>query len=147
MSNPNPLTVTDVDDPLARIPIPVDGAVCNREFPEAHTIRTVLARLGDKWSLLVVGLLGDGPARFTELQRRVDGISHRMLTQTLRSLERDGLVSRTVFPEIPPRVEYELTPLGGSLLVPALELVRWAAAHHPELTAARDEYDAAHPED
>nr|WP_244857995.1 helix-turn-helix domain-containing protein [Agromyces archimandritae] len=96
--------------------------------------------------MLVVGLLGDGPARFTELQRRIDGISHRMLTQTLRALERDGLVRRTAYPEIPPRVEYALTPLGRSLLEPTLALVRWAAEHHPELTTARDRYDAAHPE-
>ena len=101
----------------------------------------MLSRVGDKWSLLVIGLLDDRSLRFTELQRRIDGISHRMLTQTLRNLERDGLVSRTSYAEIPPRVEYAATPLGRSLVAPVHELVDWASTHHEQITAARDAYD------
>ncbi|KRE31545.1 transcriptional regulator [Agromyces sp. Soil535] len=106
-------------------------------------MRDVLSRVGDKWSLLVIGLLDERPLRFTELQRRIDGISHRMLTQTLRNLQRDGLVSRTSYAEIPPRVEYASTDLGRSLAEPVLGLVGWAAANHEEITAARDVFDAA----
>ncbi|WP_127792019.1 helix-turn-helix domain-containing protein [Agromyces sp. LHK192] len=121
------------------------GGVCTTANPESRVIREVLSRVGDKWSLLVIGALHDGALRFTELQRRIDGISHRMLTQTLRSLERDGLVSRTAYAEIPPRVEYSATPLGTSLSEPVLELVRWAAAHHDEIDAARAVYDGDEP--
>ncbi|QAY72434.1 transcriptional regulator [Agromyces protaetiae] len=119
------------------------ASTCSAEHPESTVIRDVLSRLGDKWSLLVIGLLHDRSLRFTELQRRIDGISHRMLTQTLRSLERDGLVSRTSYPEIPPRVEYAATPLGRSLAEPVLGLVGWAAEHHAEIDAAREAYDGA----
>ena len=91
--------------------------------------REVLARVGDKWSMLVVVLLGDGPRRFNELKRMIDGISQRMLSLTLKNLERDGLVRRTVTPSIPPRVDYELTALGVSLHGPVEELGRWAQAH------------------
>jgi DNA-binding HxlR family transcriptional regulator len=125
------------DAPLA------DVSVCTADHPASGVIRDVLSRVGDKWSLLVIGTLGGGPLRFTELQRRVDGISHRMLTQTLRSLERDGLVTRTSYPEIPPRVEYAATALGRSLAEPALHLVSWAAEKHEEIAAARDAYDEA----
>lgn len=121
----------------------VSPSTCSAENPESDIIRDVLSRVGDKWSLLVIGLLHDQPLRFTELQRRVDGISHRMLTQTLRNLERDGLVSRRAYPEIPPRVEYAATELGRSLAEPVLGLVGWAAANHEEITAARETYDAA----
>lgn len=121
----------------------VSPSTCSNEYPGSDVIRDVLSRVGDKWSLLVVGLLHDHPLRFTELQRRVDGISHRMLTQTLRNLERDGLVSRRAYPEIPPRVEYAATELGRSLAEPVLGLVGWAAANHEEITAARETYDAA----
>ena len=121
----------------------VAPSTCSNEYPGSDVIRDVLARVGDKWSLLVVGLLHDHPLRFTELHRRVDGISHRMLTQTLRNLERDGLVSRRAYPEIPPRVEYAATELGRSLAEPVLGLVGWAAANHEEIIAARDTYDAA----
>jgi DNA-binding HxlR family transcriptional regulator len=116
---------------------------CSNEYPSSDIIRGVLSRVGDKWSLLVVGLLHDHPLRFTELHRRVDGISHRMLTQTLRNLERDGLVSRRAYAEIPPRVEYAATDLGRSLAEPVLGLVGWAAANHEEITAARETFDAA----
>jgi DNA-binding HxlR family transcriptional regulator len=116
---------------------------CSNEYPSSDIIRDVLSRVGDKWSLLVIGLLHDQPLRFTELHRRVDGISHRMLTQTLRNLERDGLVSRRAYAEIPPRVEYAATDLGRSLAEPVLGLVGWAAANHEEITAARETFDGA----
>lgn len=106
-------------------------------------VRDVLDRLGDAWSFLIVLRLAEGPLRFNELRRRVDGVSQRMLTVTLRSLERDGLVGRTVFPTTPPRVEYRLTPLGQSLVEPMLALTRWAAANHDGVRAARRRYDAA----
>ncbi|WP_269936584.1 winged helix-turn-helix transcriptional regulator [Arthrobacter sp. HY1533] len=119
-----------------------DGAaMCSTDNPASRVIREVLARVGDKWSLLVIGLLHDGPRRFTEIQRSVDGISHRMLTQTLRSLERDGLVSRESYAEIPPRVEYAVTPLGRSLSEPVITLVGWAGDNHQAILAARTEYD------
>ncbi|WP_350348127.1 helix-turn-helix domain-containing protein [Agromyces sp. G08B096] len=117
------------------------GGVCTTANPESRVIREVLARVGDKWSLLVIGALHDGPLRFTELQKRIDGISHRMLTQTLRSLERDGLVSRTAYAEIPPRVEYAATDLGRSLSEPVLALVRWAGEHGEEIERAREAFD------
>lgn len=104
--------------------------------------REVLNRVGDKWSVFVVGVLGDGPKRFGELRRTIDGISQRMLTLTLRGLERDGLVTRTVFPTIPPRVEYALTPLGQTLRAPVQALAEWAQAHRQEIQAARDRFDA-----
>ncbi|PWC05759.1 winged helix-turn-helix transcriptional regulator [Agromyces badenianii] len=121
----------------------VGSSTCSTDHPASAVIRDVLSRVGDKWSLLVVGLLHDRPLRFTALHRKVDGISHRMLTQTLRNLERDGLVSRTSYPEIPPRVEYAATPLGRSLAEPVLGLVGWAAANHEQITAARDAFDDA----
>lgn len=105
-------------------------------------IRDLLDRLADKWSLLVVELLGEGRLRFGELHRAVDGISQRMLTLTLRNLERDGLVSRTVYPVVPPRVDYELTPLGRSLLTIIDPLVAWTREHHADITAARSVFDA-----
>src|SRR5262245_39267032 len=104
---------------------------------DCTTIREVLNRVGDKWSVLVIALLGDGTKRFTELQRTIEGISQRMLTLTLRQLERDGLAKRTVYPTIPPRVEYSLTPLGRTLLEPVMALSAWAAAHRTDIEAAR----------
>lgn len=103
--------------------------------------REVLNRIGDKWSVLVVGLLGEGPRRFSELRRAIEGISQRMLTLTLRGLERDGLVARTVFPTVPPRVDYELTPLGATLLEPVRALAAWADQHRFEMQAARARFD------
>jgi DNA-binding HxlR family transcriptional regulator len=105
-------------------------------------IREILERVGDKWSLQVIFHLGDGPRRFTSLKRSIDGVSQRMLTVTLRGLERDGIVSRTMYPVIPPRVEYALTPLGATLLDAAGTLVSWADAHLAEVDAARAAYDA-----
>jgi len=105
-------------------------------------VRDVLDRLGDAWSFLVVLRLADGPVRFNELKRQVGGVSQRMLTVTLRGLERDGLVDRTVFPTTPPRVEYRLTALGKSLVEPMTALTRWAATNHDSVRAARARYDA-----
>lgn len=103
--------------------------------------RSVLARVGDKWSVLIIVLLGDGPKRFNEIKRNVEGISQRMLTLTLRGLERDGLVKRTQFPTIPPRVDYELTRLGRSLWTAVQPLGKWAQEHVPHITKARAEFE------
>ena len=108
---------------------------------DCRAVASVLARVGDKWSMLIVMLLGDGPRRFNEIKRMVGGISQRMLTLTLRGLERDGLVSRTVFPTIPPRVDYALTELGRSLRTPVQALGSWARAHQPTIEAARQRFD------
>lgn len=105
--------------------------------------REVLNRVGDKWSVYVIKLLGDGPKRFSELKRTIDGISQRMLTLTLRGLERDGLVKRTVFPTVPPRVDYELTPLGATLLEPVSALAVWAQEHRYEIQKARERFDTS----
>jgi DNA-binding HxlR family transcriptional regulator len=104
--------------------------------------REVLSRVGDKWSVFVIALLGDGPKRFSEIKRTIEGISQRMLTLTLRALERDGLVTRTVFPTIPPRVDYALTPLGATLLEPVRALAAWAQLHRQAIHDARDRFDA-----
>ena len=101
----------------------------------------VLARVGDKWTVLVVSALGDGPKRFNELRRALGSISQRMLTLTVRGLERDGLVTRTVFPTIPPRVDYELTKLGRSLLEPVSELGLWARQNRATIQDARRRFD------
>lgn len=102
----------------------------------------ILARVGDKWSVLVVMLLGAGPKRFNQLKREMGTVSQRMLTLTLRGLERDGLVTRTVFPTVPPRVDYELTALGHSLSAPVRALGEWAMANRPEILMARARFDA-----
>ena len=104
-------------------------------------VRDVLDRVGDAWSVLVVLRLGESPRRFNELRRQVGGISQRMLTVTLRHLERDGLVARRVIPHTPPQVEYRLTELGRSLLGAIEILAQWAVAHQPEIQTARDTYD------
>ena len=110
--------------------------------PEAcPAVREVLSRVGDKWSVQIVALLGDGSKRFSELRRAIEGISQRMLTLTLRNLERDGLVTRTVFPEIPPRVDYELTRLGETLLEPIIALAEWAETNRTSIQSARDKFD------
>jgi DNA-binding HxlR family transcriptional regulator len=106
-------------------------------------VREVLNRVGDKWSVLVVSLLGEGPKRFTELRRAIEGVSQRMLTLTLRGLERDGLVARTVYPTIPPRVEYRLTNLGRTLLDPINDLAEWASSNRVKIQEAREKYDQA----
>ena len=105
-------------------------------------VRQILDRVADKWSLLVIALLEHRTLRFTELRRRIDGVSQRMLTVTLRQLERDGLVRRTVHPVVPPRVDYALTPLGSTLHATIQALVIWTEAHQNEIAAARAQYDA-----
>lgn len=100
--------------------------------------RALLDRIGDRWTVLVVGTLADGPLRFSAIARRVDGVSQKMLTQTLRALEADGLVTRTQYPEIPPRVEYELTAVGHTLRAPLQALEEWAKEHMPQVLAARE---------
>ncbi|MCP3103570.1 helix-turn-helix transcriptional regulator [Myxococcus sp. K15C18031901] len=108
-------------------------------------VRDVLDRVGDTWSVNVVGHLGAGPRRFNDLRRSIEGISQRMLTLTLRGLERDGLVSRTVHATLPPQVEYALTPLGQTLLEPVSALFQWASRHRPAIQEARRRYDARTP--
>lgn len=108
---------------------------------ECPKISQVLARVGEKWSVLIIIMLTERPRRFSELKRAIGGISQRMLTLCLRGLERDGLVKRTVYPVVPPKVEYELTPLGQSLREPVTELAMWAQRHIAELDAAREAFD------
>ena len=103
--------------------------------------RQVIDRIGDRWTVLILGALSDGPRRFTELARRVEGISQKMLTQTLRGLERDGMVSRTVHATVPVRVDYELTDLGRTLTAPIAALEAWARNHLDDVIAARERYD------
>src|SRR5216683_314816 len=110
---------------------------------DCRALGEILARVGDKWTVLVVGVLGDGPKRFSEIRRALGSISQRMLTLTLRGLERDGLVTRTVFPTIPPRVDYELTKLGRSLLKPVNGLGLWARQNRAAIADARRRFDAA----
>ena len=118
------------------------GAPGNLHVPEdCRAISQVLARVGDKWTVLVVSNLGDGPKRFNELRKALGSISQRMLTLTLRGLERDGLVTRTAYPTIPPRVDYELTKLGRSLLEPVNGLSGWARKHRLAMEDARDRFD------
>ena len=109
---------------------------------ECQAVSSILSRVGDKWTVLIVMTLADGPRRFNELKRMIGGVSQRMLTLTLRGLERDGMVTRTVFPTIPPRVDYELTELGQSLRQPIEALGHWAFAHIPVVEQARAEFDA-----
>ncbi|WP_352231313.1 helix-turn-helix domain-containing protein [Actinomadura sp. NBRC 104412] len=114
----------------------------NWDVREDCEVRQILDRIADKWSLLIIALLDERSMRFTELRREVDGISQRMLARTLRHLERDGLVERTVHPVVPPRVDYALTPLGASLHSTIKALVDWTERHQAEIIAARDAYDA-----
>jgi DNA-binding HxlR family transcriptional regulator len=116
------------------------------DFPEpslarCQVTREVLDRVGDKWTLFIVGALRHGPRRFSELKRSIGSVSQRMLTLTLRGLERDGLVTRTVFPTIPPRVDYELTELGVTLLAPVAALISWAERSMPRIEEARRSFD------
>jgi DNA-binding HxlR family transcriptional regulator len=111
------------------------------DHSDCRAVASVLARVGDKWSVFVIMMLIDGPRRFNELKRTIAGISQRMLTLTLRGLERDGLVTRTIFPTIPPRVDYELTNLGRGLAEPVKALGQWAFEHLPEIEGARSRFD------
>ncbi|MBP0439318.1 winged helix-turn-helix transcriptional regulator [Tianweitania sediminis] len=110
---------------------------------DCRAVSGILARVGDKWTVLVVELLGKGPMRFNELRRMIGGISQKMLTATLRGLERDGFVTRTVYPTIPPRVDYELTDLGRELLVPVHALGDWARVNIGRVEAARARFDSS----
>jgi DNA-binding HxlR family transcriptional regulator len=123
------------------IRVPVLPHLPGHDGGDCRAVASVLARVGDKWSVLVIMLLGDGPRRFNELKRMIGGISQRMLTLTLRGLERDGLVTRTVFPTIPPRVDYELTDLGRGLSRPVMELGEWAKGHLADIDSARQKFD------
>lgn len=117
----------------------------NRQRTELNSccpIRDVLDRIGDKWSALIVRSLEKGPMRFSALRREIEDISQRMLTETLRNLQRDGLIARTVYPTTPPAVEYALTDLGHSLLVPLGALAEWSTRHHDDVRQARAGYDA-----
>lgn len=115
---------------------------CSIRGDGGRAIRSLLDRVGDKWSLLVVATLDGRALRFTELLAQVPGVSQRMLTRTVRHLERDGLVTRTAYAEVPPRVEYELTPLGRSLIGPAAALADWALAHEPSIEEHRRAHGA-----
>lgn len=112
------------------------------DHPECRAISDVLQRVGDKWTVLVVSQLGERTMRFNELRRTIGNISQKMLTTTLRDLEQDGFVTRTVYPEIPPRVEYALTDLGRDLLKPVLGLVSWAKENRQRMETAKQRYEA-----
>lgn len=116
--------------------------VCRGDDETAGHIRDILGRIGDKWSMLVVSMLEHGPQRYGSLARDIPGISQRMLTVTLQRLERDGLVTRTSYPEIPPRVEYALSPLGESVHEPIDALAKWAYRHRDEFVSSRERFDA-----
>lgn len=105
-------------------------------------VREILDLVGDKWTIYIIATLKDGSVRFNELRRRIDGISQRMLTINLRRLERDGLVKRTLFPTVPPRVDYELTQMGRTLLAPVMGLVTWANGNQANIQDARAQFDA-----
>ena len=117
--------------------IVTNGNVYNGNCPT----RQVLDRIADKWTALIIGLLEERTLRFSELKHSIGGISQKMLTQTLRSLERDGLVTRTIYAEVPPRVEYALTPLGKTLCAPIKAIRQWAETHIDEVSTAQAEYD------
>jgi len=119
-----------------------DYGVLQWDTREDCEVRQILDRIADKWSLLVIALLEKRTLRFTELRKSIDGISQRMLTTTLRQLERDGIVQRKVFPVVPPRVDYALTPLGCTLLETIQSLVNWTERYQNEIAAARASYDA-----
>jgi DNA-binding HxlR family transcriptional regulator len=138
---------TTVDALQARLDetVPTMAQLCTSNDPEMF--RSLLSRIGDKWTLLVIGVLGEERRRFTELSVIIPGISRRMLTVTLRALERDGLVSRSVYAEVPPRVEYELTSLGHSLKEIALTVADWVAQHQHTITDHRRSFDGPEADD
>ncbi len=120
---------------------PPDYPPIDHTSTDCRAVSSVLARVGDKWSVLIIVLLGGGTRRFNEIKRMVGGISQRMLTLTLRGLERDGLVTRTIYPTVPPRVDYELTALGRSLRAAVEPLGQWAAGHVQDIHTARTSFD------
>ena len=119
----------------------VETNASDRDVAECRGLAQIIDRIGDKWTVMVVGNLSAGPLRFNALKRAIPGVSHRMLTLTLRGLQRDGLVKRTAFATIPPRVDYELTDLGLSLTEPLAELAAWASAKQQQIEKAREVYD------
>jgi DNA-binding HxlR family transcriptional regulator len=123
------------------LPSALPSASERETSPTCIVVREILDRVGDKWSVLVISMLGERGRRFSEMRRAIDGISQRMLTLTLRQLERDGIVSRTVHATVPPRVDYALTPLGESVLEPITALTHWAAEHGTDVAEARTRYD------
>jgi DNA-binding HxlR family transcriptional regulator len=127
------------------VTIAEDGAEYDRGdvFDPTCPTRVILDRIGDKWTVLAVLLLRDGPLRFTELRDGIGRVAPKVLTQTLRRLERDGIVTREVFAEVPPRVVYTLTPLGESLIAPIAAVSTWAEEHLPAITQAQQQYDAS----
>jgi len=122
---------------LGDIDFPTPG-----EDDDCRMVREILDLVGDKWTLYIIATLRHGPVRFNALRRQIDGISQRMLTINLRGLERNGLVKRTLFPTIPPRVDYELTEVGRTLLAPVMALVTWANSHRETIADARVRFDA-----
>jgi DNA-binding HxlR family transcriptional regulator len=124
----------------AGLPLPFP---CEKWAENADLIREILDQVGDKWSVLVIGTLGTRSLRYTDLHHAIPGVSQRMLTLTLKQLHRDGLITRTPFAEVPPRVEYALTDLGSTLLSLVLQLSDWAASHHDEIRRRREDYDDA----
>ena len=117
------------------------GDMPSRDTGGCLATREILDRIGDKWSLYIIAMLANGTRRFNELRRGIDGISQRMLTLTLRGLERDGLITRTMYPTIPPRVDYELTDLGKTLLAPVMALVHWANENQVAIAEAHKRFD------
>ena len=122
---------------------PLSKMMAEYSDPSQCPVRNVLDQLGDKWSVLIITALAHRPYRFGELKREIPDISQRMLTQTLRDLQADGMVERTVFPTTPPSVEYRLSPMGTSILVPLSAMVDWAFAHYPAIRVAREEFARA----
>ncbi len=123
------------------IPEHIEVTMPDHRSTDCRAVSGVLARVGDKWSVLIIVLLGDGPRRFNEIKRLVGGISQRMLTLTLRGLERDGLLTRTIFPTIPPRVDYELTKMGRTLRAAVEPLGSWARGHVGDIRKAQEKFD------
>src|ERR1700755_3634048 len=123
------------------IRVPALPPLPDPDHSDCRGVASILARVGDKWSVFVIMMLSDGPKRFNELKRMINGMSQRLLLLTLRGLERDGLVTRTIFPTIPPRVDYELTDLGRGLQQPVMALGLWAKDHQIEIEAARSKFD------
>ena len=132
------MSVRDFRDAGLPLPFP-----CEKWAKDADFIREILDHVGDKWSVLVIGTLGSRSLRYTDLQNAIPGVSQRMLTLTLKQLRRDGLITRTPYAEVPPRVEYALTDLGATLLSLVLQLSDWAASHHDEIRRHRQDYDAS----
>ena len=122
-------------------------AVAPDRADHCRVVAAVLDRIGDKWTIMVVSVLTDGPARFTTIMREIGGITHRMLTLTLRGLERDGLVTRTVYPTVPPKVEYELTEMGRTLTATLVPLAHWSEANWQAIRLAQQRHDARSTQD